>query len=83
MKTIRALAAEIVSVKAFEKIDESAVSRAKDCILRCAAVLDAGAPLGALNQANGELLNYAKERAIRIVRNADELDGCDQRRAGR
>ena len=79
----RALAAEIVSVKAFEKIDESAVSRAKDCILRCAAVLDAGAPLGALNQANGELLNYAKERAIRIVRNADELDGCDQRRAGR
>jgi len=70
----KALAAEVVSVEAFEAIDEETVSRAQACILRCQAVLDAGAPLGTLNQANGKLLNYAKERSIRIVRNADELD---------
>ena len=72
--TAKALAAEVVSVEAFEPIDEETVSKAQACILRCGAVLDAGAPLGTLNQANGKLLNHAKERSIRIVRNADELD---------
>ena len=70
----RALAQETVSAKAFEEIGEEQVTRAKDIILRCESVLDAGAPVGTLNRANRELLAFAEKNGIRIVRDADELD---------
>ena len=70
----RALAVETVSVKAFEPVGEDAVERAKESILRCGVVLDAGAPLGTLNRANGALLAFARERGIPIIRDADELE---------
>ena len=72
--TARALAQETVCARAFEEIDTAAVNRAKECMLRCGTVLDAGTPVGTLNRMNGELLTFAIEHGIRIVRNADETD---------
>ena len=69
-----ALAQQAVAVPPFAEIGEAAVCAAREQIVRCGAALDAGAPLGALNRANGELLAFAREKGIRIVRSADELD---------
>ena len=70
----KALARETISVRAFDTIYPASIDRAKECIKRCHLVLDAGTPVGTGNRANGELLLFAKERGIRIVRNADEVD---------
>ena len=72
--TARALAQEVVSVKAFEEIGEAPLVRARQCMLRCGTVLDAGTEIGTLNRANGALLDFAGEQGLRIVRDADELD---------
>ena len=72
--TACALAREVISVKAFEEMDEAAYERARQCMMRCGTVLDAGAERGTLNRANGALLDFAGEKGLRIVRNADELD---------
>ena len=69
-----ALASEVFTARAFEKIDETTAERARKCIQRCNAVLDAGAPVRTWNRVNGELLDFAAEQGIRIVRNADEVD---------
>ena len=69
-----ALGTEVFGAGAFEEVSEMTVERARRCMLRCGAVLDAGTPIRAGNRANGELLKLAAARGIRIVRNADEVD---------
>ena len=69
----RALAAEVIASPAFEPVSDDTAARAKDVMLRCEAVLDAGAPRGSLNKVNDELLTLAKARGMRVVKSADEL----------
>ena len=69
-----ALATEVVSLPAFEPIHPDTLARAKQVMAACKAVLDAGAPLGELNRANGELITYAQSLGLPIIRRIDELD---------
>lgn len=56
------LADEVVSVKPFTPITDAEIAKAKQIIDRVNAVFDCGCPIGAFNQANAELLAYAKEK---------------------
>ncbi|MBQ9197831.1 MAG: ABC transporter ATP-binding protein [Clostridia bacterium] len=70
----RALAARVISQAAFTPIDAEALEDAKQAVLRCRAVLDAGAPRGPLNAACEKLLSFAKANGIKVIRHAEELD---------
>ena len=70
----RALAAQVISQPAFTPIGPEAVEAAREAILSCGVLLDAGAPQGLLNSANAALIAFAKEKGIRVIRHADELD---------
>ena len=69
-----ALARATVLVPAFEEAGDEQVQAARQLIRRCGTVLDAGTPAGPLNRRNTELLAFAEEQGIRIVRDEDELD---------
>ena len=69
-----ALARETVLVPAFEEAGDEQVQAARQLIRRCGTVLDAGTATGPLNRRNTELLAFAEEQGIRIVRDEDELD---------
>ena len=70
----RALAARVISQPAFTPMGPEAVEAAREAILSCGVLLDAGAPQGLLNSANAALIAFAKEKGIRVIRHADELD---------
>ena len=69
-----ALAAETVAAPAFEPVAPETAARAKALMFSCEAVLDAGAPRGSLNRVNEDLLAAARQRGVKVVTNADELD---------
>lgn len=58
------LASALITAPAFEPIDEACFERAKALMLSCNAVIDAGAPVGSLNRANGRLKSLARERGL-------------------
>ena len=58
------LAAECVISPAFEPIPEETFKRAKELMLTCERVVDAGAPVGSFNEANGRLLAIAREKGL-------------------
>jgi len=58
----RLLAAEVVSVPAFQPIDDASLSRARELIDACDRVIDAGTPIGPANEPVAELLSYAREQ---------------------
>ena len=68
-----ALAAEIVSARAFEPISPEAEARARALMLQCGTALDAHAPSGSLNAVNAGLLDLAREKGVRIVERAEEI----------
>ena len=58
------LAACCVITPAFEPITEETFGRARDLMLSCRRVIDAGAPVGTLNEANGRLIRIARENGL-------------------
>lgn len=63
-RVAKSLAAECVTAPAFEPVTEELFERAKELMLSCERAVDAGAPIGALNEANGRLIALAKERGM-------------------
>ncbi len=70
----RALAQDMVIVPGFGKMTAEHLAAAKQLMLACGTVLDAGAQKGELNSINGELLSFAAEKGLKIVRDADEAN---------
>lgn len=60
----RELSDHVVVADAFEPMTEQHYEEAARLLLCCGAVIDAGGPVGTLNQMNGRLLELAKERGI-------------------
>lgn len=60
------LSDHVLTASAFEPMDESDYQAAADVLRRCREVIDAGAPIGELNQYNGRLLALAKEQGIPV-----------------
>ncbi|MGN0691816.1 MAG: ABC transporter ATP-binding protein [Oscillospiraceae bacterium] len=56
-----ALAAEIVTERAYEPISEEAQARAREIIARCERVIYSGCKFGSMNEGNKRLLKYAEE----------------------
>lgn len=60
------LSENVLTVPAFEPMAEDDYLAAADILKRCKAVIDAGTPLGKLNQYNSRLLDFAKEQGIDV-----------------
>ena len=69
-----ALARDTVIVPGFGEMTSGHFNAARQLLLSCGALLDAGTPEGPLNQMNAELISFAKTQGLKIVRDADELD---------
>lgn len=63
----KTLAAETVSCPAFTPMEEKHFEEAFRLMLRCGTVIDAGTPIGALNEPNARLLQLAREQAIPVM----------------
>ncbi len=70
----RALARDTVVVPGFGEMTSEHFDAARQLLLDCGVLLDAGTPEGSLNRMNTELISFAKAQGLKIVRNADELD---------
>ena len=62
----RELSDHVVTAPAFEPMNEKHYEQAAQLLLCCEKVIDAGTPIGYLNQMNGKLLELAKEKNIPI-----------------
>ena len=58
------LASAAVYAPAFEPISEGIFEEARELMLSCDSVIDAGTPIGTLNEANGRLISLAGERGM-------------------
>ena len=67
-QTADVLSGHVVKNPAFEPVSDEILAEAKELLLRCGAVLDAGTPSGTLNRANAELLSFAESRGIPVYR---------------
>lgn len=74
-RVARALSDHVVAAPAFEPVGEREIEAARALMLQCRAVVDAGAPIGTLNRANGDLLALARERGIPVYRAGEEEAG--------
>lgn len=59
--TARALAAELIAMKAFEPVDKATLEKAKKAIDSCSKVICCRKQFGSLEIANKELLEYARQ----------------------
>lgn len=66
------LSSHVIAAQAFEPIAEKDFASAKEMLLQCKTVIDAGSPIGSFNQFNKRLLQLAKEQSIPI-QNANQL----------
>ena len=62
----RELSSRVIAAPAFEPVGEEAYRDAAAALVKCRAVIDAGAPLGTFNAVNGRLLTLAKEKNIPV-----------------
>ncbi len=69
----QALSDHLVCTGGFAPIGPEEIRRARELIDSVRTVIDCGAPAGELNRANAELLRYAEDRGMRILRNISEL----------
>mgnify|MGYP000854047519 CR=1 FL=1 len=65
------LSGHVVAAPAFESMTDIQFREASDLLLRCEAVIDAGTPVGTLNQMNRRLLRLAEDNKIRVYRSND------------
>lgn len=63
----KALAAEVVTEKAFEPIGESAVQMAISLLQRCKRMIVCCKQFGTMNRRNQELIRFAEENGIQLV----------------
>lgn len=63
----------VTAAPAFEPFDEKHFETAAQQLCECEAVIDAGAPIGTLNQLNKELLVLADEKNIPVYRSWDDF----------
>lgn len=61
------LATEVISIDAFNKINDEIYEYALNKLLECDVVIDAGCPIGELNEFNLSLKEKAKENNKRII----------------
>lgn len=64
----RELSSHVVIAPAFEAMTDEQFGEASDLLLRCEAVIDAGTPIGTLNQRNLKLLRLAEDHNIPVYR---------------
>lgn len=65
------LSDHVVVAPAFEEMTDIQFQEASELMLQCEAVVNAGTPVGTLNQQNSELLQLAEEKKIPIYRRKD------------
>ena len=73
----RALAETSVIAEAFSPIEEAQIQKAKQLIDGVGAVIDTGCPVGVFNQANADLLKYARTQCKTIISSPQELEGVE------
>lgn len=71
----RELSDAVVAAPAFEAMCDAQFEQAARLLLSCEAVVDAGTPIGTLNQRNRQLLQLAEERKIPIYGSRNEREG--------
>ena len=67
----KALAADIVTEKMFEPIGKETLDKACKRIDEADYVIDTGCPIGSINSAMKELLDYAEKKNKRILTKPD------------
>lgn len=68
----RALSDHVVSAPAFRRMEEAQYAQAAALLSGCGSVLDAGTPIGELNDINRRLLALAEERHIPVFKRLPE-----------
>lgn len=63
----RELSDHVITAPAFEPMTEAQFKEAADMMLRCKYVVDAGTPIGTMNQMNGKLLELAREKNMEVT----------------
>lgn len=63
-RVAQSLASACVIAPAFEPISGELFEKARELIEKCGAVIDAGTPVGTLNEANGRLIKLADEKGL-------------------
>ena len=74
-QTADALSERVIKNPAFEPVSEETMAKAKELLLRCSFVLDAGTEIRTLNRANAELLEYARAKGIPVCSDIEEITG--------
>ena len=62
----KGLTDHIISVPAFEPMKEEHFKKALDLMLKCGTVIDAGTPVGRLNELSGRLIDLATEKGLTV-----------------
>ena len=73
-QTAEALSDHVFKAPAFEPVSPEIVDKAIKALSSCKYVLDSGAPVGTLNQANTELIHAAEAHKIPVIRSLQEMD---------
>lgn len=60
----KSLSASCIIAPAFEQMTDEHFDNARELMLRCESVIDAGTPIGELNRLNGRLLDLAREKGL-------------------
>lgn len=68
------LSDQVVCAPAYCPMEQQLLQKAMQLAESCRCILDAGTPLGALNQLNGQLLQWARERQIPVY-TPDQIGG--------
>lgn len=61
------LSDHVITAQAFEPMTKAQFEEAADIMLHCKHVIDAGTPIGTMNQMNGKLLELAKEMNMEVA----------------
>ena len=63
----QALSSRVISAPAFEEIPQSIFEQAAQLLKECTSVIDAGTPVGRLNEKNGSLLSMARQLGLPVT----------------
>ncbi|MDY4754126.1 MAG: ABC transporter ATP-binding protein [Candidatus Faecousia sp.] len=63
----QALSSRVISTPAFEEISQSIFEQAAKLLKECTSVIDAGTPVGRLNEKNGRLLSLARQLGLPVT----------------
>ena len=68
----------MICAPAFSGMTSAQFEAAAAAVVRCSAVLDAGAPVGELNRLNGQLLSFAREKDIPVYTRYPESEAVHE-----